>query len=111
MLVHVYPIMTKIIPIIDPDYGPNPNYGSGLRIRDYGPRITDPGARIWITNLDYGSGLRIWITDYGSGQWNTDRDEFGILPHFYTDNFSRAIQPIAMTRHLEFWTRCALDEV
>ena len=26
-----------------------------------------PGLRIRITNLDYESGLRIWITDYGSG--------------------------------------------
>ena len=82
MLVHVYPIMTKIIQITDPDYGPNPNYGSCLRIRDYGPGITDPGLRIritdpdyesglriWITNLDYGSGLRIWITDPDNGMW------------------------------------------
>ena len=74
MLVHVYPIMTKIIPITDPDYGPNPNYGSSLRIRDYRPGSTDPGLRIRITNLDYESGLRICITDpdYGFGLRITD---------------------------------------
>ena len=71
-MVDVYPI----IPIKDPDYGPNPNYGSWLRIWDYGHGITDPGLRIWITNLDYGSGLRIWIMDldYGFGLRITDSD-------------------------------------
>ena len=63
MLVHVYPI----IPITDPDYGPNPNYGSSLRIRDYGPGSTDPGLQIRITNLDYESVLRIRITDLDYG--------------------------------------------
>ena len=76
MLVHVYLIITKIIPITDPDYGLNPNYGSWITDPDYGSGITDlvlriqdygSGLRIWITNLDYGYGLRIWITDYGSG--------------------------------------------
>ena len=84
---------------------------------DYGIGITDPGLRIWIENLDYGSGLMIWITDYGSGLWHKDQDKFGNdrlimdqdLPHLYTDNFSRAIQP--MTRDHGFWTKCALDEV
>ena len=37
-MVNVYPslayIKTKIIPITDPDYGPNPDYGSGGRIAD-----------------------------------------------------------------------------
>ena len=56
MLVHVYPIMTKIIPITDPITGQiqitDPDYGSGitdlrLRIQYYGS-----GLRIWITNLD-----------------------------------------------------------
>ena len=70
-VVHVYPIMTKIIPITDPDYGPNPNYGSWLRIRDYGPGITDPGLRIRITNLDYESGYDL---DYGFGLRITDPD-------------------------------------
>ena len=33
--------MTKIIPITDPDYGPNSDYEFGLRIQDYGSGITD----------------------------------------------------------------------
>ena len=55
--------MTKIIPITNPDYGPNPNYVSWLWIL-----ITESGLRIWdygsrTTDLDYESELRIWITD------------------------------------------------
>ena len=59
MLVHVYPIMTKIIQITDQIQITDPDYGSG---------ITDPGVRIWITDLDYGLRIR---------KWNTDRDKFG----------------------------------
>ena len=71
-----YPVMTKIIPITDPDYGPNPNYGSritdpGLRTWYYGSRTMDPdyesGLRIWIMDPDYGFGLR--ITDPDNGIW------------------------------------------
>ena len=49
---------------------------------DYGSKITDPGLRIRITNLDYESGLRIWIMDPEYGLRiriieYMDRDKFG----------------------------------
>ena len=73
-----------------PDYRSGLRTKSRLRIWNYGSRITDP---------DYESGLQIRIAepDYGTGLWNTDRNNFGHdrlnmdqdLPHFYIDNFSR----------------------
>ena len=55
--------MTKVILIIDPDYGPNPDFGSGLRIR--------------ITNRDR--------DNFGHDMLKMEQD----LAHFDTDNFSR----------------------
>ena len=94
------------------------DYGSGitdlgLRIRDYGSGITDQGLRFRITNLYYGSVLRIRITDNRPGKRNTDPDNFGYhrvkmdqgLLHFCTYNFSHD------DRTNWFWTKCSLDEV
>ena len=88
--------MTKVFLITDPDYGPNPDLGSGLRIR-----ITDPVLR---------------IQDYGPGFRNRDRDNFGHdmlkmeqdLAHFDTDNFSRDDQTNDASDFgpSVLWTKC-----
>ena len=59
------------LPEFYPHYGPNLDNGFGLRIWEYGSGVTDLGLLIWITDLDYGSGLRVRIMDldYGSGLW------------------------------------------
>ena len=77
---------------------------------DFGFGIKDPGLRI----QDYGSGLRIWITDYGSGLWHKDRDDFGNdrlkmdqdLSNLYTDNFLCAIQQMTDFGENVPWKKC-----
>ena len=111
--------MSKIIQITDQIQITYPDYDFWLRNRDYGSRTTDldykTGLQIWIADLDYGSGKWSRITDYKSGFWNKYRDKFGNdmfkmdqdLPHFYTDNFSCAIQPISSDFGQNvLWTKC-----